>query len=186
VPYFKRMKFFSIGWRKITITAMLLFLVTVALGAWPLPALLIEDAQKTRPVFVQRVLPGDQLALGFLHSVEKCRVWDHLSIGPEYDMVVVATEFAESRTGLPYAAFGDEVFERLPDHFRISNMHRRVPEIYQWVNDRYENTLRINGGPDISLASLAGKTLLHIRVVKMPVAQWVWLKAKLYWQHRNF
>ncbi|MCB2149256.1 MAG: DUF1850 domain-containing protein, partial [Deltaproteobacteria bacterium] len=139
-----------------------------------------------RPVFVQRVLPGHRLALGFLHSVEKCRVWDHLAIDPEYDMVVVATEFAESRTGLPYAAFGEEIFERRVDHFRISNMHRRVPEIYQWVDASYENTLRINGHRDIPLASLADQTLLHIRVVKIPAVQWAWLNAKLYWQHRSF
>jgi hypothetical protein len=99
---------------------------------------------------------------------------------------VVATEFAESRTGLPYAAFGEEVFERRADHFLISNMHRRVPEIYQWVNARYENTLRINGHRDILLATLADQTLLHIYVVKITAARWAWLNAKLYWQHRSF
>jgi hypothetical protein len=65
-------------------------------------------------------------------------------------------------------------------------MHRPVPEIYQWVDTRYENTLRINGRRDIPLSALAGSTLLHIRVVKMPAAQWAWLKAELYWQHRSF
>jgi hypothetical protein len=163
-----------------------LLILAVALGAWPLHTLLIEDMPRMRPVFVQQVRPGHQLALGFLHSVENCRVWDHLVIGPSYEMMVVATEFAESRTGLPYAAFGEEVFERRADHFRIGNMQRLVPEIYQWVDARYENTLRINGRRDIPLGALAGSTLLHIRVAKMPAAQWAWLKAKLYWQHRSF
>jgi len=176
------MRFISIRRMGMILSAALL-LVTVALGAWPLHTLLIEDMLKVRPVFVQRVLAGRRLALGFMHSVENCRIWDHLSIGPTYEMTVVATEFAESRTGLPYAAFGEEVFERRADHFQISNMHRPVPGIYQWVDARYENILRIGENRDIPLASLAGNTLLHIRVVKMPAAQWAWLKAKLYWQH---
>ena len=157
-----------------------------ALGAWPFQVLLIEDMPREHPVFVQRVLPDHQLAIGFLHSVEHCWVWDHLTISSAYEMIVVATEFAESRTGLPYAAFGKEIFERRGDHFIIRNMHRPVPEIYQWVDARYKNTLRINGQGDIPLASLAGPTLLRIRVVKISTAQWAWLKAKQYWQHRSF
>jgi hypothetical protein len=174
------------GRRRGAVAIAALLILAVALGAWPLHTLLIEDMPRMRPVFVQQVRPGHQLALGFLHSVENCRVWDHVVIGPSYEMIVVATEFAESRTGLPYAAFGEEVFERRADHFRIGNMQRLVPEIYQWVDARYENTLRINGRRDILLATLAGSTLLHIRVAKMPAAQWAWLKAKLYWQHRSF
>jgi hypothetical protein len=168
------------------IVSATLLLITVALGTWPRHALRIDDMLKGGPVFVQPVLAGHRLALGFTHSVENCRIWDHLSIGPTYDLVVVATEFAESRTGLPYAAFGEEVFEHRGDHFQISNMHRPIPAIYQWVDPLYDNTLRIGENRDISLASLAGKTLLHIRVVKMPAAQWAWLKAKLFWQHWSF
>ncbi|MFZ0241108.1 MAG: DUF1850 domain-containing protein [Desulfobacterales bacterium] len=148
-------------------------------AAWPLHALLIETIPAGRPVFVERVQPGRRLSLGFLHSVENCRIWDHLAIGRAYEMVVVATEFSESRTGLPYAAFGAEVFERRGDGFMIRNMHRLVPEIYQWVDARYENTLRIDGGRDIALASLAGRTLLHIAVVEMPAVRYAWLKVNL-------
>lgn len=172
--------------RRIAFAAALFLAAVAALGTWPLHALLIEDVPGTREVLVERVHPGQRFSLGFLHSVENCRVWDHLTISPAYDMVVVATEFAESRTGLPYAAFGQEVFENRGDHFRIRNMHRLVPEIYQWVDARYENTLRLDGCPDIPLASLAGNTLLHMRIVEMSTARWGWLKAKLYWQHRSF
>ncbi|MCF8080653.1 MAG: DUF1850 domain-containing protein [Desulfobacterales bacterium] len=172
--------------RRIAFTAALFLAAAAALGAWPLHVLLIEDVPGTRPVLVQRVQPGQQFSLGFLHSVENCRVWDHLTISPTYEMVVVSTEFAESRTGLPYAAFGGEIFENRGDHFRIRNMHRPVPEIYQWVDARYENTLCLDGRRDIALASLAGKTLLHMRIVTMSTARWGWLKAKLYWHRRSF
>lgn len=167
------------------VAAGLAALIAIALGAWPLHVLRIDDMQHPRTVFLRPVRPGNQLSIGFLHSVEHCRVWDHLTISPDFEMVVTATEFAESRTGLPYAAFGEEVFERRGDHFRIGNMQRRIPEIYQWVDARYENTLRINGGEDIRLSSLSGNTLLHMTIASMPAARWGWLKAKLFWQHRS-
>jgi len=120
------------------------------------------------------------------HSVENCQVRDNLQIDHQYGLVVVATEFAESRTGLPYAAFGDEVFERRPDGFIIRNMHRRIPEIYQWVHTRYENTLEINEGDPIALATLGGNTLLHIHVVNRSAQEWALMQARLLWQHRSF
>ncbi|MFZ0610927.1 MAG: DUF1850 domain-containing protein [Desulfobacterales bacterium] len=165
--------------RRWLIAGAILFAAVAVAAAWPLHTLLIEAMPAGRPVFVERVRPGQRLSIGFLHSVENCQVWDHLIIGPAYEMVVVATEFAESRTGLPYAAFGEEVFERRDGGFMIRNMHRLVPEIYQWVDARYENTLRLDGRQDIALASLADRTLLHIAVVEMPAVRYAWLKVKV-------
>ncbi|MBU2646908.1 DUF1850 domain-containing protein [bacterium] len=142
--------------------------------------LLIEDARRARPVFVMKIHPGDMISIGFLHSVENCHVWDHLQIDSQFELIVVATEFAESRTGLPYAAFEGESFERLKDGFRISNMHRRVPEIYQWVDSKYENTLKINGDQVIPLASLAGNILLHIHIAKRTLLEWAIMEARLF------
>jgi hypothetical protein len=68
--------------RRIAFPAALFLAAVAVLGAWPLHVLLIEDVPGTRPVLVQRVQPGQQFSLGFLHSVEKCRVWDHLTISP--------------------------------------------------------------------------------------------------------
>ncbi len=161
--------------RRGLIAGAFLLMVTAVAAAWPLHALLIETMPAGRPVFVERVAPGQRLSIGFLHSVENCRIWDHLTIGPAYEMVVTATEFSESRTGLPYAAFGEEVFERRGDGFVIRNMHRLVPDMYQWVDARYENTLRIGERREIALASLAGAALLHIAVVEMPAVKYAWL-----------
>jgi len=157
--------------------------VGAVLCSRPVHVLLVREMETSVPVFATPVRPGDRLSMGFLHSVENCRVWDHLQIDNSCGMVVVATEFAESRTGLPYAAFKDEVFERRGDHFHIGNMNRPIPGIYQWVNARYENTLKIEGRQDVALAELAGNCLLHIHVTSLTLMEWVWLKAKLYWQH---
>jgi hypothetical protein len=163
-----------------------LLIVLALLAGRPVHILLIEDLPEEQPVYARAVRPGDRLSLGFLHSVEHCRIWDHLKIDDDYGLMVVATEFAESRTGLPYAAFGEEVFERRQDHFRISNMHRPVPEIYQWVDARYQNTLKFNGDTPVQLASLAGNTLLHLRIDRLNLAEWAWLKAELSWRNRSF
>jgi hypothetical protein len=166
------------------IAALLIFVTVFTTRSVHL--LLIEDVRGAHPVLVAKVKPGDRLAMGFLHSVEHCRVWDHLQIDKQYGLEVVATEFAESRTGLPYAAFEGEVFERRNDGFVISNMHRSIPEMYQWVDTTYENTLKINDKRVIALASLAGNTLLHIRIVKRTVLEWLVTEAGIFWSHKRF
>lgn len=149
----------------------------------PVHVLFIHDMEKSSPVFATLVKPGDSLSMGFIHSVENCRVWDHLRIDDDYGMVVVGTEFAESRTGLPYAAFKDEVFERREDHFFIGNMNRPIPGIYQWVDARYDNVLKLDGKQDVHLAGLAGNRLLHIHTGSLTLMGLAWLKAKLRWHH---
>jgi hypothetical protein len=166
-------------------SGLALVILVAVLGSRSTRVLLIEEARSARPALVIGVRTGDNLTLSFLHSVEHCRVQDHLIVDDGDGLVLVATEFAESRTGLPYAAFGGEVFERRADHFRISHMQRPIPEIYQWVNAEYDNTLTFNAEPAVDLASLAGNTLLHIRITRLTLWQLAWLKAKLYWQHRN-
>jgi hypothetical protein len=145
--------------------------------------LFIHEMENPSPVFAATVKPGDRFSMGFIHSVENCRVWDHLRIDDHYGMVVVGTEFAESRTGLPYAAFKDEVFERREDHFIIGNMNRPIPEIYQWVDARYDNVLKLDGKQDVHLAALAGNRLLHIHTGSLTLMGLAWLKAKLHWHH---
>jgi hypothetical protein len=171
---------------RLLILGAALLVPMVFLNLWSVHALLIEKMPETSPLFMQQVRPGDSLGMGFLHSVENCHIWDYLQINDDYSMVVVATEFAESRTGLPYAAFEGEIFERKGGNYRISNMHRPVPEIWQWVDSKYQNTLKINGSQVIRLASLAGDTtLLHIRIVELNALKWAWLKAKILQHHRS-
>ncbi|MEE4608080.1 MAG: DUF1850 domain-containing protein [Desulfobacteraceae bacterium] len=164
---------------------MALALAAVLVGSWPLHALVISHHRAGQPVFARLVAPGETFSLGFVHSVEHCPVSDRIRIDDRYAMMVVETAFTTSRTGLPHAAVGQEVYHREADRFRITNMHRPVPEIFQWVDHRYHNTLQFDGAPPIPLASLAGDALLHIRIQKLPALALGWLKAKLYWRHRS-
>jgi hypothetical protein len=167
------------------LAAMLLLAAVLGAAFWPLHALVIADHRAGEPVFARLVAPGQTFSLGFMHSVEHCPVYDRLQVDTDYTMVVVETGFASSRTGLPYAAFGDEVFHREANGFRITNMHRSVAEIFQWVDERYDNTFQFNDSPQIRLSSLAGDTLLHIRIEKLSALAWGRLKARLYWHHRS-
>ena len=164
-------------WWVLPIVALLILIPV--LSSQYVHLLLVDDVRHERLVFAERITPGDLLSIGFLHSVEHCYIWDRLQVDEGYGLVVVATEFAESRTGLPYAAFEGEVFERLENGFRISNMRRPVPEIYQWVDTKYDNKMTINNHHAISLTSLAGNTLLHIRTDKLTLLEWLLLEAKL-------
>lgn len=164
---------------------MALTMAAVLAGGWPLHALVIAHHRSGDLVFARMVTPEETFSLGFMHSVEHCPVRDRIQIDDHYAMVVVETEFTTSRTGLPHAAVGQEVYHREADRFRITRMHRPVPEIFQWVDHRYGNTLQFDGAPPIRLASLAGDALLHIRIQKLPALALGWLKARLYWRHRS-
>jgi hypothetical protein len=156
-----------------------LIVVLAALGARPVHLLEIRAVREERVVYVQSVQPGFRFALGFIHSVEKSPVRDFLRIDDDYRMVVYKTAFRTSRTGLPYAAFGEEVFAREGDHFTISNMHRVIPEIYQWVGAEHGNTLTIGESGDIALAGLAGDTLLRIGVRRTRLLTFALVKLQL-------
>jgi len=160
------------------LAALLILLVAVAAFA-PLHVFSIETPRNGRLLYLRTVSPGDGFTLSFIHSVEHCPVRDHIRIDSGYRMVTIATEFWSSRTGLPYAPFGNETFAVEGDHFRIGNMNRVIPEIYQWVNKRYANRLVFSDGREIALPDLAGDTLLKMSVTRIRLAQYAAMKLRL-------
>ena len=163
---------------KRALAALLSLFVAVAALA-PLDVFSIETPRNGRLLYLRTVSPGDQFTLSFIHSVEGCPVRDHIRIDSGYRMVTTATEFWSSRTGLPYAPFGDETFTAEGDHFRIGNMNRVIPEIYQWVDKRYANLLVFGDEKEIALPDLAGDTLLKMSVTRVRLAQYAGMKLKL-------
>jgi len=156
-----------------------LFILFVAVAALaPLHVFSIETPRNGKLLYLRTVRPGDRFTLSFIHSVEHCPVRDHIRIDSGYRMVTYATEFWSSRTGLPYAPFGGETFTAEGDHFRIGNMNRVIPEIYQWVDKRYVNRLVFGDGKEIALPDLAGDTLLKMSVIRIRLAQYAGMKLK--------
>lgn len=164
--------------RKIITVAALIFVILVPLLFVPLHVLQIKALREDSLLYCERVQPGFRFSLGFMHSVEHCPVWDHLTVDDDYRMVTYATEFWSSRTGLPYAAFGDETFRAEGDHYIIENMHRVVPAINQWVGAAYDNTLRFDDGREVKLASLAGDTLLAMTIEPVYLGYYLYHKVK--------
>jgi len=161
------------------VIAACLLVALLVLGLYPVHALEIRALREDRSLFLRAVRPGFQFALGFIHSVEHCPVWDYLQVDAQYRMVLYKTAFWSSRTGQPYAAFGDEVFAVEGDHFAISNMHRVIPVLQLWVGQNYRNTMKVDGAQDIDLAALAGDTLLVLDVKRMRLWTFVTEKLKL-------
>jgi hypothetical protein len=150
---------------------------TLILGLFSVHVLEIRAEREHRTVFIRTVRPGFRFTLGFTHSVEQCPVMDYLKVDEEYRMVLYKTAFWSSRTGLPFAAFGDEVFTAEGDHFTISNMHRVIPGLYQWVGKKYHNRMTFGAEQSMDLAALAGDTLLYIDVKRMKI--WRYATKKL-------
>ncbi|MCX5854763.1 MAG: DUF1850 domain-containing protein [Deltaproteobacteria bacterium] len=149
-----------------------------ALGSIPFHVLQIDVLREERPVFVRIVRPGNEFALGYIHSVELSPVWDYFRVDDSYRMILYETTIRSFNTGLPSTLTGEERLHWERDGFRISGMNRVLPVIDLWVHERTDNTLKVVGIIDpLKLYSLAGNTLLRISIRKTTVGSYLYLKA---------
>lgn len=164
--------------RKAIVSTFLIFCILIPVLLVPLQVFQIKALREDTVLYLERVKPGFRFSLGFIHSVEHCPVWDYMKVDDDYTMVTYATAFWSSRTGLPYAVFGNETFRAEGDHFIIENMHRVIPVINQWVDATYDNTVRFADGREFKLASLAGNTLLGITIERIRLGYYLYHKVK--------
>ncbi|MCX5855838.1 MAG: DUF1850 domain-containing protein [Deltaproteobacteria bacterium] len=150
------------------ITTLLLVGVLLTIGFIPLHVLEIRDVRKGKTVFMQRVSPAETFSITFIHSVEKSPVTDYFRIDDAFRIVLYETAFRSLNTGLPATISEGQTLTRTEKGFRLSILDNVLPDIQLWVDDRYAGTLEI-GGRFISLAALAGNTLLMVRVRKIPL-----------------
>ncbi len=163
-------------YRKIVISLLLVILLACLLV--PLHVLQVKALREGDVVFVWSVRPGDKLSLGYIHSVERCRVWDHINIDEQFRMVLYETVFSSSNTGLPAILSPGERFSADGGKFRISNMRRVLPAVTLWVDDKYENTLILGQEKILKLPSLAGNTLLEIVIQRMTLLKYIYYKVE--------
>jgi hypothetical protein len=148
-------------WAYSGICAVILIAATVALQ--PVHALQIAVVKQEKLVYLQRVAPGDRFSTGYIHSVERSPVWEYFCIDPDYRIILRETTFKSSNVGLPYAAFGDEVFHSETDGFRITNMNRMISRLLIWADRSYKNRLQFRG-EDLALYGFEGNTLVQVDV----------------------
>jgi len=163
-------------YRKIVISLLLVILLACLLV--PLHVLQVKALRDGDVVFIYRVRPGDKLSLGYIHSVEHCRVWDHIKIDEQFRMVLHETVFSSSNTGLPAILSPGERFSAEGGQFRISNIRRVLPAVNLWVDDKYGNTLILGEEKILKLPPLAGNTLLEIVIQRMILLEYIYHKAK--------
>jgi hypothetical protein len=159
---------------------ILLIMVAVliaALGSIPFHVLQIDVLKEERPVFVRIVRPGNEFALGYIHSVELSPVWDYFRVDDSYRMILYETAIRSFNAGLPNTLTGEERLHRERDGFRISGMNRVLPVIDLWVHERTDNTLNVGDIVPLKLYSLAGNKLLRISIRKTTVGSYLYLKV---------
>lgn len=148
-----------------------------ALGSIPFHILQIDVLKEERPVFVRIVRPGNEFALGYIHSVELSPVWDYFRVDDSYRMILYETAIRSFNTGLPSTLAGEERLHWERDGFRISGMNRVLPVIDLWVHERTDNTLNVGDSDPLKLYSLAGNKLLRISIRKTTVGSYLYLKV---------
>jgi len=152
--------------------------LAAAVGLIPLHVLEVDAIKEEKPVLVRAVRAGDEFSLGYVHSVELSPVRDYFRIDESYRIVLCDTTFQSLNTGLPSTIAGDERLIREGDHFRISGMNRSLPFIELRVQERTDNTLIVGGVESFKLHTLTGGTLLRISVKKIPLWNYLHLRAK--------
>jgi hypothetical protein len=136
-----------------------------ALAFIPVHVLQIDALKEGSPVFVRIVRPGNEFALGFIHSVELSPVWDYFRVDDSYRIILYETAIRSFNTGLPSTLTGEE------------RLHREsvLPSIDLWVHERTDNTLKVKDD-SLKLYSLAGNTLLKISIRKTRLGEYLYLK----------
>jgi hypothetical protein len=146
----------------------MLVLTGVLIAVWfiPLHILEIRDVKKGKAVFIQRVSRGETFSLTFVHSVEKSPVTDYFRFDDTFRIVLYETSFRSLNAGLPATISEGQRLIRTEQGFRLSGIDRTLPDIQLWVHEKYEGAMVI-GARVLSLAALAGNTLLQVRVRKV-------------------
>lgn len=121
----------------------------VALAAgllvWPLiPALEIVDGRGRRSLFCERVNPGEELVLTFVHSVNRRPVYDTLRVEEDH-LVIVGSRFDAFGAGMPEASTAEGTLQVGADGWLEWTVNRPVPEITVRVGRVADHRLRFKG-----------------------------------------
>jgi hypothetical protein len=162
--------------KKGKIPVIMAAVLIAALAFIPFHVLQIDVLKEDRPLFVRIVRPGNEFALGFIHSVELSPVWDYFRVDDSFQMILYETAIRSFNTGLPSTLTGDEKLHREKNGYRVSGMSRVLPVIDLWVHERTDNTLKLEDIKPLKLYLLAGNTLLRISIRKTSFGEYLYLK----------
>jgi hypothetical protein len=121
---------------------------------WPLFHVLelVEDAAG-RVAWCERVQPGEEFVLSFVHSVNRRPVYDTLRAEGDH-LVIVRSRFDAFGAGMPEASTPEGTLTVAPDGWLEWAVNRPVPEITVRVG-RVADHMLILKGREIRLADLS-------------------------------
>jgi hypothetical protein len=126
----------------------------VGLLLWPfIPALELVDGRSGQVAFCDRVHPGEEFVLSFVHSVNKRPVYDTLRAEADH-LVIVRSRFDSFGAGMPEASTPEGMLTIAKDGWLEWTVNRPVPEITIRVGWVANHTLHIKD-QEIRLADLS-------------------------------
>jgi hypothetical protein len=146
-----------------------LMAAAIGISLWPSsPALEIVDARDGRSLFCERVKPGEELVLAFVHSVNRRPVYDTLRVEEDH-LVIVGSRFDTFGAGMPEASSPEGTLRVADDGWLEWTVNRPVPEVTVRVGRVADHRLRFKGR-EIPLDRLAEAGVpLTLRVRKTSV-----------------
>ena len=151
---------------------LLLIIFFISLSNNYFYTLIIETFPEGKIVFQKKILPEQEFAFIYIHSVAQTPVWEFFEIDNTGKVILTETHFYDHGAGLPYAAFGEETFIREDNRFKIKNMHReiRLPLYYRIYEDR--GNVFIFKNQEINLSEVIGDALLIIDIKRLNVVDY--------------
>lgn len=153
--------------KKLNIILFLLLVIIIFYLNSSFYVLTIKKIPEDEIIFQEKIFPGKQFILIYTHSVAQTPVWEFFEIDSEGQLILTETHFYDHGAGLPYAAFGNEIFVSEDGKFKIKNMFRKIetPLYYRVYQDR--GNIFIFEDQKINLSGTIGNGLLTIDILRL-------------------
>ncbi len=165
--------------KKLNIILFLLLVIIIFYLNSSFHVLTIKKIPEEEIIFQEKIFPGKQFILIYTHSVAQTQVWEFFEIDNEGQLILTETHFYDHGAGLPYAAFGDEIFVSEDGKFKIKNMSRKIktPLYYRVYQDRAN--IFIFENQEINLSETIGNGLLTIDIPNLKLIDYFLKKIRI-------
>jgi hypothetical protein len=127
----------------------------------------IDKFPENDNIIQEIVQQGEIIKTSYRHSIATTTVWEVYKVTEEASLIQTETHFYDSVAGMPYAAFGDEIFLMENGKYKIINMNRPIslPLRYN-IGAIRENHLYLKD-KKINLSKITGDQLVTMNLKKM-------------------
>jgi len=142
-------------------TGIALLLVAVWWAFWPEHYIIITDITSRKVIMEKPVLPGDDLWVVFINSVEKLPVGDHFEINHDYHITFVETIYMAEYVGYIHQERAKEIS---PGVMMIPYINKLMDKVTFFAGYQYKHFLFFNGDLIPLYKILHGGDLIQIKV----------------------